>query len=344
MKGHTRAVIAGKVAGSISIESIAVPEPSDYQALARIIACSICNGTDSKIVEHRFPFVSEEEYPGILGHESVGRIVRAGNRARNFKEGDLVLRPLAPAVAPFNTLWGGFAEYGIIYDEEAMVLDMEPITDYGNRSYQQILPPEMDPREATVIITLKETMSMLINLGAGRNHSVLVLGTGPVGLAFAHMARCRGARPVIIAGRRQEALDTALAFGADETINMAEKKIASKTKDILSGNGVDFIIDAIGKPGIISDSSQALAPGGKIGLYATMNKGEGPVNIERKDAIPAAAPREAIAHKLILNLISEGKIDLRRYITHVLGLGEISKAFELIEKKQAIKVVIDLLK
>ena len=344
MKKTMRAVIVGKVPGTVFIDDVAVPEPNDYQALARTIACSICNGTDSKMIAHLLPYISEDEYPGILGHESVGRIVKVGQKVRNFKEGDFVLRSMAPATAPYNTLWGGLAEYGIIYDEDAMLLDMQPITDYGNRSYQQVLPPELDPCQATVIITLKETMSMLINMGIGKDQSILVLGTGPVGLAFADMARCRGAGPVIVAGRRREALDRAQDFGADETINMAEESIPAETKSILSGKGVDYIIDAIGKPDIVAQASKALAPNGRIGLYAVTDKDEKPPDFERKDAVSGAAPREAIAHGLVLKLIAEGKIYLHKYITHVLPMGEIKKAFDLIEKRQAIKIVIDLLR
>ena len=59
--------------GEIKAEEAPMPIIGEYDALAKIIACAFCNGTDSHIIEGTLPFVSS--LPLILGHESVGRVV-----------------------------------------------------------------------------------------------------------------------------------------------------------------------------------------------------------------------------------------------------------------------------
>jgi len=99
--------------GRLEIREVPLPQPGDYQALVRMEACSICNATDHKIVEGQLPFISRDQYPGILGHESVGTVVEVGPRVRHFREGDRVLRVWA-VVPGLNSFWGGFAEFGLV--------------------------------------------------------------------------------------------------------------------------------------------------------------------------------------------------------------------------------------
>jgi D-arabinose 1-dehydrogenase-like Zn-dependent alcohol dehydrogenase len=69
------------------------PKPGPYQALTRNVCASICNATDLKIAHRKLYFVTD--YPTILGHEGVGRVIEVGRNARSFRVGDLVSRPQA---------------------------------------------------------------------------------------------------------------------------------------------------------------------------------------------------------------------------------------------------------
>jgi len=70
-----------------------MPEPGPYQCLCKTLACATCTGTDQKIIWHKLPW--PQDYPGIVGHESIGRVIKTGNKVRNIKEGELVFRPTA---------------------------------------------------------------------------------------------------------------------------------------------------------------------------------------------------------------------------------------------------------
>src|SRR5262249_50279020 len=104
------AVVGGR--GQLRVEALPAPVPGGYEALVEILACGVCSGTDSHLLGGEFPWAPE--FPFVLGHEAIGRVVRVGPRVRYLKEGDLVLRPLGvrpgDMVEGVGSGWGGFAE------------------------------------------------------------------------------------------------------------------------------------------------------------------------------------------------------------------------------------------
>ena len=101
----------------LDILELPEPKPGPFDALVETKACGICNSTDAKILEGEF---QPGTYPILLGHESVGEVIRVGSEVRNFKVGDVVLRsrledehvPLAGG----RSRWGGFAEKALVTD------------------------------------------------------------------------------------------------------------------------------------------------------------------------------------------------------------------------------------
>ena len=266
-----KAVVVRKP-GTLEVADVPDVKIDDYQALVRTLACSICNGTDRKILHGTIPFFGAEGYPGILGHESVGRVVKIGSKVTSFNEGDLVFRPIAD-VSGYYCCWGGFAEFGAVTDHKALEADGAKPSNGAHHPGQQVIPGEANVLEATVCITLKEILSYLRALEVRPKHSLLVLGYGPVGLACAYLGKILGAHPVIVAGRRDEALRTAGAFGADGVVNFSSETISNKVRSIVP-EGVDFIIDAIGRADLVKEATASLHKGGKIGLYAVVDRND----------------------------------------------------------------------
>ena len=75
----------------LQIVELPMPEYNEYQALVKVLACGICNGTDSKIIHGTFKGV--DTYPILLGHEAVGKVVETGKHVKYLKPGDIVLLP-----------------------------------------------------------------------------------------------------------------------------------------------------------------------------------------------------------------------------------------------------------
>jgi len=327
-----------------------VPEPSinDYQALVKIKACSLCNGTDGKIVDGKLLFV--REYPTILGHESVGEVIEVGRKVKRYKKGDMVFRPgiVYENKDPLGSSWGGFAEYGMVNDMFAQKEDGIPVSPFA--TMQQVIPLEtgVNAIDATMLITYKEALSFLQNFGVGPGKSVVIWGTGPVSLSFILFSKLLGAYPVICCGRRDSALTDAEKMGADKTVNINSQDSVKAVMEYTDGRGADRVIDGVGDFSIVQNSIPMVARFGEIGIYGIAptdeeNKQESLVNIGGRYApyaIRVLGPDESAAHEQMMALVKMGMVNAHALVDEVIGLADIAKGFDMIRNKKARKVVV----
>ena len=115
--------VSVKRPNEVEIVHLTPPEPGPYQAVVRTEAACLCNATDGKLVAGHFPGV--DSYPLILGHESAGIVESVGEKVRTFQVGQraiggLVFNFQEPGYA---TGWGGFCDYVLVNDHDAMVAD-----------------------------------------------------------------------------------------------------------------------------------------------------------------------------------------------------------------------------
>ena len=82
------AITEGK--GDIKLAEVPIPEIGPYQCLCKNLFCTTCTGTDQKIIGRKMLWA--KNYPAIVGHESIGRVIKIGRKVRNIKEGTLFLR------------------------------------------------------------------------------------------------------------------------------------------------------------------------------------------------------------------------------------------------------------
>ncbi|MEN6305434.1 MAG: zinc-binding dehydrogenase [Armatimonadia bacterium] len=326
--------------GQLAVREAPLPTITETECLVEILACAICNSTDHKLLQGSFRYKGPDAYPGILGHESVGRVIECGSQVTSFKPGDLVLRPsasYAPGEGP-TSMYGGLAEFGKVTDPAA-----------GGSPMQQIIPSDLDPVDATMLITLKETLSWLQRWPVRRGESVVVLGSGPVGLSFAYFARLLGCYPVLVVGRRDEALQRALDFGADAVINTTTDTAREIVNQWTNSRGADRVIEAIGSDAALELGLSLVSPKGRLGVYGiapTRTAGD----MERRAVDIALArneysleflnPQEALPHQQMLWLVKQGLVNLKDWYTHVVPLQETQRGFDLLERKEAFKVVV----
>lgn len=334
-------------AGRIEIVDVSEPTYGPYECLVEILRWSICSGTDRHIADGSFPGAV---YPCILGHETIGRVVACGERVRNLSVGDLVLRPVAvrpgETLGGYSSTFGGFAEIGVVADAGAICDDTprgtQPVLP-AFATAQQAVPQDFDPDLVGVFITYKETLSSLYSLGVGPRSSLLILGSGPVGLNFTLAAKVIGAHPVIVTGRRREPLDRALAHGADAVINTALEDTVEAVGEHTGGAGVDFAVEAIGDWQVLQEGMRALTTDGVIGIYGVASERRAVLDWSGTAAgltITRIRPREEEVHQQALDQLRMGLVDLKPQVSHRLPFEEIQAGMELIRQKQATKVVL----
>lgn len=330
--------------GVLAVREVPMPTCTETQCLVKILACGICNSTDRKILDGHFRYKGADAYPGIVGHESVGRVVECGSKVESFEEGDLVIRPGASYPPEenvgLNCMYGGIAEYGVIQD---------PV--HGGNRMHQIVPPDYDPVDATMLVTLKETLSWLQRWGVGRGQSLVVLGSGPVGVSFAYFAKLLGCSPVIVLGRRDEPLSRALGLGVDAVVNTTRDDPLEVVRHWTRGKGADRVVEAVGDDSLVELGLRMLNSTGKLGIYGIAPTRE-PGDMERRAidiamgrgewAVEFFGPQEWAPHDHLLWLVDRGIVRLRDYYTHVVPLAETQRGFDLLASKEALKVVVKI--
>lgn len=333
--------------GHLFISTAPEPKVEDYTCLCQILAASSCSGTDQKIINGALPW--KETYPGILGHESVGRVIEIGKRVRHIKAGDIFLRPTAvypgDKLGGFTSLWGGFAEYGLVTDTQAIAEDRADITPNPYTVFQQKIPSGIAPAEATMLITLKECASFMAKLDIRLHTSLAILGSGPVAAGMVYFAKLLGAFPVVAIGRRDEPLQRMRDVGADATINCLTEDMGKSVREITSGKGVEVIVDCAGDSGLISSASRLLAVNGRIAPYAVGH--DFTYTLDRNIGSESwkfifTQPSENLAHQYVLDLHRLHALPLGSFYSHRLPFSQIAEGFDLLKKKEAFKIVFEM--
>jgi L-iditol 2-dehydrogenase len=254
--------------GDGKVELRTVPEPSlpeENWALIKIHAVGVC-GTDIHVWQEKF----QNWPPVILGHEFSGEVVKIGEKVKKVKIGDRVVSEpnaggcgicdycrsgnmhMCPEKLTFGwRIDGAMTEYIAVPD---MLLHHIP----DNVSYVQAALCEP---VAIVVYAVAERGKININ------DTVLVQGSGPIGLLSAYMAKSLGAKQVIITGiDKSEAvrLPVATHMGADFTINIQRQDLKETVSRLTSGRGVDVLIETSGAASAVSSCVDYVRKQGKI--------------------------------------------------------------------------------
>ena len=259
--------------GKLGIIQIPRPDPGLYEALIRTEAACLCNATDRKLVDGKFPGMGT--YPLLLGHESAGIVEEVGSKVRSFKVGErviggLLLRPTDPAYA---SGWGGFCEYTLVGDHKAMIEDgaADQVHEYAEvYEIMRSVPQDIPVESAVLLCTWREVFAAFgdFNLSTGQN--ILIFGAGPVGLSFVKFARLLGLNYIGVVEFSEDKRRFALQMGANEVFAPDPNgmdAILAKWK----GN-LDAVIDAVGKEEIINSSLALIKPGGSICVYGVIDQ------------------------------------------------------------------------
>jgi threonine dehydrogenase-like Zn-dependent dehydrogenase len=326
----------------LKILDVPEPQPGDYQAKCEILFGAVCSGTDSHLIDGSLRFRSP--LPTILGHESIGRVIATGRNVRHLKPGDLVTRVGAPAMAPYSISWGGFAEFGIAVDHQAMEEDGRPQAEWGKFRIHRKIPASFDPAAATMIITWRETLSYLTRMGVHKGASLLVIGTGGNGLAYAAHARNIGLKQITLLGAPERARQAKKA-GATHFINYRHPD-PGKALAAQMPAGYDFVIDAVGSQASVNTAMAALKDGGILGLYGLNELGRVTLN-------PALARgtftfsnkgyAEYETHTRVVNFIKAGQLDASVWLTNIKTpwtLDTLPEAFAATRQRKVVKALI----
>lgn len=323
---------------SLAIAQVPKPEITEYEALVKMIACGICNGTDAKIIEGKFKGL--EKYPLMLGHEGVGRVEAIGAKVEHYKVGDIVLLPFAnDRDGTYESGWGAFSEYATVYDAKAGAA--AGLIDHTHFSWGQcIVPVDIDPIDSAMMITLREVLASIQTFGITANHIVVVYGCGPVGVTFTKFMNLLGVKELVVVDRVEEKRKVALENGASSYLNGGEVDVVTKVKENYP-NGVDFVIDAVGHEAVVNEGLKLIRDRGSVCVYGVpattklnLDFTEAPYNWNVVFQQMPSKKEEGEAHEQVLEWLRNGDVVLKDYISNYMSFDDVLVAFEMLKHRE----------
>ncbi len=285
----------------------------------------------------------------ILGHEAVGIIDEVGSLVKDFKPGD---RVIVPAITPD---WGTVASQGGYPMHSSGMLSGWKFSNYKDGVFAEYfhvneadanlahLPDNVDPIHACMLPDMVVTGfhgAELAEVDFGDD--VCVIGIGPVGLMSVAGATMRGAAKLFAVGSRPNCVEAARFYGATDIINYREGDIVEQIMNKTNGKGVDRVIIAGGNNDTFDQAIKMLKPGGIIGNVNYLGEGDyikiprvdWGVGMGHKTIKGGLTPGGRRKMEKMASLISEGRLDTSKLVTHVFdGFEKIEDALMLMKDK-----------
>lgn len=339
---------------NIRVEEVPDPVPSPGEVLIEVKAAGIC-GSDL----HGYRVRPERPwfpYPHTSGHELAGVVAALGPGVTKLKVGDrLGIEPLhligcgecrwcraghyeaCPTRGTVNGVRrhsSGFAE-----------LDVAP---EGN-CYP--LPDELSIEAASILDVYACAVHAVHCVPVKPSYTVVVVGTGPIGLSAVEAYKALGVRKVIVCGHRDEILAQAKEIVADEVINSTKVDPVGAVKEFTDGEGANVVIEAVGgRASTFESALRMVAPNGTLGIMGMYTL---PQTLDCQAAygkqmritwINSYGAWEGVPeYKIAMDMMMSGKFHPLKIITHRFPLEGIAAAFAAADNKResgAIKVLV----
>jgi aryl-alcohol dehydrogenase len=276
-----KAAVVNVAREPFSIEALELEEPRDDEVFVQVIAAGMSR-VDLLARDQDIPVA----LPAVLGSEGVGRVECIGAKVMSVAPLDRVIFA-RPANDPdlFGRRISRFrsVEFPPLHRSDRPIAGSA----FGHCCFAShvlteernlIKVPDDDtpyPVLAALGGDVQAGASAVIEMLRPRpGSSIAIFGAGAAGLSAVLAARLAGCRPIIAVDIRASRLYMAEQFGADATIDPDGLDPVTAIRDAAAG-GVEFAVDTIGDPALVSQAIECVAPGGSC-----MLAGAGPLDAE----------------------------------------------------------------
>lgn len=357
-----KAMVLEEFGKKLQMREIEIPLLTKAQVLVKITASGVC-GSDVHMFKGNDP---RTPLPIILGHEGVGRVVEVKGKKltvnrEELKPGDNIIwnRGIScgecyfckiknnPALCPERWVYGisksckekpylngCYADHIILSADT----DIFKITD------------EIDPAILVPASCSGATAAHCFDyINPKVGDIVLIQGAGPLGIFATYLAAYNGAGQIIMIDVNEKRLEASKKFGATIALNrhiMNVEEIKKVVMDLTQGRGVDYAIEAVGKPSVVKEGLQLVRNGG---VYLSVGFGEPNGSIEIgcfEDIVQKNLTYQGIWVSDVSNLYSAINCIFRdtelfsSLITHRFSLEKANEALKVMDNRQAVKAVL----
>ena len=331
--------------GGFTLEDHPIPKPVAGEVLIQTLSTSVC-GTDLHI--WKWDDWSRENVPlgTITGHETSGKVVALGDGVTSHSIGDLV------AIECHLACWScpRCDEGNAHICENGSIFGV-----HGNGAFAPFfvvpavnarqIPEGLDPGHASIQDPLGNAIHTLTG-GPIEGATVAIHGLGPIGLFAVNAAKAMGAKYVIaIDWDNQYRMNLAKGLGADLVLGK-DDDVVQAILDATEGRGVDNSCEFSGSPTALAYTVHSTRMGGYVNVLSVYG-----------DSMSAVPMNEVVFRYLHVKgingrkmwstwdtmheLLSAGKIDVDRVLTHRMPIENFPEAMELALSGECGKIVLD---
>ena len=319
--------------------------PNDV--LIRVTKVGVC-GTDRHIWEWDDWAASRIPVGIVTGHEFVGVVERLGSSVTEFEVGQRVSGESHIASGTDYNARTGNAH--IARDMQIIGVDRDGcFAQYIMLPARNVWPvhPKVADRFAAIFDPLGNAVHTVMAAGVSAK-SVLVTGTGIIGLMAVSVARAVGATRIYATDVDPRRRALAKLMGADEVFDPTEGDhwIAQIDREV-PADGVDVLLEMSGAPAGIEGGFRALRHGGTAALLGIPARPfafdlTNHVIFKAATVVGVNGRRMWETWYQAEQLLVSRRIDIDPVITHELKMDEYARVFDLMRSGDGIKVVLEV--
>lgn len=345
MSSTMRALVKSDSGPGFRLTDVPIPHVGAGDVLIAVEKAGLC-GTDHHIYAWNAWAQHRIKPPLVVGHEFMGTVAAVGDAVRSVRVGERVCAE--GHIADLTCLLCRTGQAHICENVEIIGVDRDgAFAEYVAIPEYNVwrLDPEIPDVWAAIFDPLGNAVHTVTAAGVSVK-SVVITGVGSIGLMAIPVARAAGAIAVYAVDVNPGRLEVAQRLGADATFLSSQADLVEQIKRRTHGDGADVLLEMSGNPAAIDLGLQLVRNGATAALLGLP---AGAVNLNLADrVIFKGLTLLGINGRRMFEtwyetqaLVRSGRVDPSSIITHVLPYVEFDRAFELMEKGEAVKVVLD---
>jgi S-(hydroxymethyl)mycothiol dehydrogenase len=359
MATQVKGVVAMAKGEPVSLVTIVVPDPGPGEALVRVQACGVCH-TDLHYREGGI----NDEFPFLLGHEAAGVVESVGADVTSVKSGDFVVLNWRAVCGECRSCrrgrpWYCFSTFNAT--QKMTLSDGTPLSaalGIGAFAEKTLVAAgqctKVNPTARPEAVGLLGC-GVMAGLGAamrtgevGVGDSVAVFGCGGVGCAAIVGARLAGATTIIAIDLDANKLDRAREFGATHVVNASSEDAVEAVRQLTDGNGANVCIEAVGNSKVMEQAFFARDFAGTL-VQVGVPTPDMRIDLAMIDFFGRGGQLKPSWYgdclpsrdfPMLVDLYLEGRLDLDRFVSETISLGDVEEAFHRMERGEVLRSVV----
>jgi Zn-dependent alcohol dehydrogenase len=356
-----KAAVCYEFGKPLVIEELEIDPPKQGEIKVKLAACAICH-SDIHYMEGAWGGT----LPAVYGHEASGMVDEVGPDVTRVQPGDHVVVSLIrscgtcffcaqgdqhmcetrfpldqagrlhtkagdPVLQGLRT--GAFAECVVVHESQAVAIPKE-------------VPLESASLLACGVITGLGAVANTAKVPAGS--SVVVIGTGGVGLNSVQGAALGGCHPIIALDLADDKLTAAKDFGATHGVNPTKEDAREAVLALTDGRGADYVLVTVGSAKALEQGLGLMRRAGTLvivgmppsGVMAQVEVVEFANEGRRILGSKMGSTRLQVDVPKLVALYQQGRLKLDELISGRYPLEEINEAIASVNRAEALRNVI----